>query len=270
MNTFLSAENNSYNIDKTTKRFWFLWLFLLISSIILQQVGVFHLSEEYHSFADHRELLGVHSFWNVVSNISFIGIGFYMFYKYRNNKENNINLWITVIGSILVFLGSSYYHYSPDNNALLWDRLPMALVFSGIFMYSVIKLNLLNFVSLKNKFSIGYGIFSILCVVLWYIGTIIDVNLIGAYVFLQFGGMVLLGLMAHIAHRRNEKILYNKIISLLFIYVVAKLFEHYDQQIFTVTYEIISGHSIKHLVSALALYVWLKPKKNENKIKFIC
>ena len=41
----------------------------------------------------------------------------------------------------------------------------------------------------------------------------------------------------------------------LAIYAVAKLAEHYDRAVFAVTGEIISGHSLKHLLAALALFV---------------
>jgi hypothetical protein len=36
---------------------------------------------------------------------------------------------IVFAGMILVAIGSSYYHLAPDNDRLLGDRLPMAIVF---------------------------------------------------------------------------------------------------------------------------------------------
>ena len=38
---------------------------------------------------------------------------------------------VAFAATVLVGLGSSYYHWHPDNHTLFWDRLPMTLVFMG-------------------------------------------------------------------------------------------------------------------------------------------
>ncbi len=43
--------------------------------------------------------------------------------------------------------------------------------------------------------------------------------------------------------------------SALAVYLVSKLAEHYDRAVFALTGEIISGHSLKHLLAATALLV---------------
>ena len=45
------------------------------------------------------------------------------------------------------------------------------------------------------------------------------------------------------------------LLAALAIYAVAKVAEHYDAAVFAVTAEFISGHSLKHLLAALALWV---------------
>jgi hypothetical protein len=41
----------------------------------------------------------------------------------------------------------------------------------------------------------------------------------------------------------------------LAVYVIAKLAEYYDRTVFEMTGEIVSGHSLKHLLAAFALFV---------------
>ena len=40
-------------------------------------------------------------------------------------------------GILLTGVGSSYYHWNPNDNTLLWDRLPIALSFMAIFAYAI-------------------------------------------------------------------------------------------------------------------------------------
>ncbi|MBT3812899.1 MAG: hypothetical protein HOE45_04700 [Gammaproteobacteria bacterium] len=35
---------------------------------------------------------------------------------------------------ILVAAGSSYYHWNPNNQTLVWDRLPMTICFMSLFV----------------------------------------------------------------------------------------------------------------------------------------
>src|SRR6185295_8964248 len=37
-------------------------------------------------------------------------------------------------GTVLVAFGSAYYHWRPDDAALLWDRLPMTIAFMALFV----------------------------------------------------------------------------------------------------------------------------------------
>ena len=85
-------------------------------------------NQSYHDFADTRRVLGVPNFWNVVSNVPFVAIGAAGLVRCRHDAATTI-----VFGGIfLTGFGSSYYHWSPDDDTLFWDRLPMALAFMGL------------------------------------------------------------------------------------------------------------------------------------------
>ena len=53
--------------------------------------------------------------------------------------------------------------------------------------------------------------------------------------------------------------------ALLGAYLVAKLFEHFDAEVFSLLGGI-SGHSIKHLVAALGMYLLLLGYQRRQKI----
>jgi len=53
---------------------------------------------------------------------------------------------------------------------------------------------------------------------------------------------------------------------LLLFYVVAKVLEYYDSDIFNLSSGLISGHSIKHMSAALGLYILLSTYKERSSL----
>ena len=91
----------------------------------------------YHHFADQRTWLGVPNFGDVVSNLLFLLAGVlglvFLFGKsshgqFLDPRERWPYVFVFV-GILLTAFGSAYYHLAPDNARLVWDRLPMTIVF---------------------------------------------------------------------------------------------------------------------------------------------
>ena len=89
--------------------------------------------QDYHQFADVRALFGIPNVWNVISNIPFIVIGAAGLAHYRDSTATVFIFF----GIFLTGFGSSYYHWSPNDDTLFWDRLPMALAFMAILANAV-------------------------------------------------------------------------------------------------------------------------------------
>ena len=89
----------------------------------------------YHRFADARTLLGLPNFWNVVSNIGFLVAGIYGLSQASRVTAAELRpaYFLYSIAIIGVAFGSSWYHYSPSNATLVWDRLPMSVAFMALF-----------------------------------------------------------------------------------------------------------------------------------------
>src|SRR5262245_6250447 len=84
--------------------------------------------QSYHRFADERTLLGIPNFWNVVSNLPFVAVGAAGLQQFYRDPAT----LALFLGIFLTGLGSSYYHWNPNNDTLFWDRLPMTLCFMAI------------------------------------------------------------------------------------------------------------------------------------------
>ena len=81
-------------------------------------------------------LLGVPNFSDVASNVSFLLVGIAgLTLCLRNRFAGVAATWTVFFTAVaLVSFGSAYYHWRPDNNTLLWDRLPMAIGFMAMFV----------------------------------------------------------------------------------------------------------------------------------------
>ena len=88
-------------------------------------------NEDYHNFSDTLTIGGVPNFWNVLSNMPFLIIGLYGILRLKKMDKLNFQFLIFFIGVSLVSIGSAYYHYCPNSSTLVWDRLPMTIVFTS-------------------------------------------------------------------------------------------------------------------------------------------
>src|SRR5438105_10155701 len=93
----------------------------------------------YHQMADRRPMLGIPNCLNVLSNFPFAvvaALGLAALFREGGNRvPDQWARWpyaVLFIGTALTTVGSAYYHLAPDNDRLLWDRLPMTVGFVGL------------------------------------------------------------------------------------------------------------------------------------------
>src|SRR6266436_6623193 len=98
----------------------------------------------YHDFADHRTILGIRNLLNVASNLPFLFIGALGLFVTRKTANvgregpfteswERVAAQVLFLGVSLTAFGSAWYHLAPSNATLVWDRLPMTLVFMTLF-----------------------------------------------------------------------------------------------------------------------------------------
>lgn len=204
---------------------------------------------EYHNFADRRELFGIPNFLNVASNLPFLMVGLaglkFCLERYPGEMKK---AWIILFAGVsLVSVGSAYYHLNPNNQTLLWDRLPMTIGFMGLFAallgeYISERLGLFLLVPLVL---LGFS-----SVVYWYFSD--DLRF---YIWVQFIPLLsipLLMILFRSKHSRQWMLL-----AALGWYALAKLSEVFDAKVFTLSAGFVSGHTIKHLLSALGCWMIL-------------
>ncbi|BAV34761.1 hypothetical protein SCL_2484 [Sulfuricaulis limicola] len=234
---------------------------LIIFSAIAALVAVWLLppiaqDPAYHDFADRRGLLGIPGFLNIITNLAFLAVGVAGILLCTAREGLGARrAWLTCFtGITLVALGSSYYHLAPDNGTLVWDRLPMSI---GFMALSVAVLADHVNPRLEKILLAPAIVLGLASVIYWHY-----TDDLRPYVLVQF--LPLLLLPAVLALYRGAQQDRGFLLAALLIYALSKLAEHFDRVLFTLTGEIVSGHSLKHLLAALALFViyWMLRRRS--------
>lgn len=210
----------------------------------------------YHDFADRRELLGVPNLLDVASNTPFLIVGIAGIALCAGRRRPPLAAsWATLFaGAALVSFGSGYYHWAPSNETLLWDRLPMTVAFMALFVALVSE----HVGEALERFMLVPAVTVGMASAIWWHYTD-DLRL---YYWVQSTPLVCIPFVLAMYRGR-----YTHRIDLLYgltLYVLAKLAETWDREIFEFTGNAMSGHTLKHLLAVgavLAVFVMLWRRK---------
>ena len=216
---------------------------------ILSFIGMFIVSpieqdKSYHSFSDIRTLFDIPNFWNVISNLPFLIVGFLGLYNLNSIASKKTQYLLFFLGIVLIAFGSVYYHLDPNDYTLIWDRLPMTIAFMALF--SIVISEFIN--SGKGRSMLfSLLIIGLLAVLYWVI-----FNDLSFYAFVQF--YPLLAIPVILIFFKSDYTLAIGYWILLLAYIIAKLLEHFDGEVYGFL-KVISGHSLKHIVASLGIFV---------------
>lgn len=205
----------------------------------------------YHRFVDQRTLFGVPNFLNVVSNVPFLligaaGIFFVATCKSALTQQLRL-IWLTFFfGIALTSIGSGYFHLYPGNGPLVWDRLPMTLGFMGLVAIVIAEYYSR---SLARKLLLPLLLLGLASVMYWSHTETLGRGDLRPYAIVQFLPMLLIPLTVSLYASRSD--LGRYVWWMVGFYLLAKLAELFDAQLYSLGH-IVSGHSLKHVVAAMA------------------
>jgi len=216
--------------------------------------------QSYHMFADQRSFLGIPNFGDVISNVPFAIVGLWgLEFLLRLSSEqlaqrfiDRRERWFYLIiftGVLLTAFGSSYYHWEPSNARLVWDRLPMTIVFMSLVAALIAeRINLrVGFWLLPILLLIGMG-----SVLQWHMSELRGAGDLRFYATVQTYSILFLFMALLFPPRYTCG---SDLAIVAGFYVLAKILETLDKPIFRLG-QIVSGHTLKHLAAAMAAY-WI-------------
>jgi len=225
--------------------------------------------QSYHDFADQRAWLGIPNFGDVASNLLFALSGAWglIFLFGQRGLELFIDprerwaYFFVFLGLFLTAFGSAYYHLAPDNARLVWDRLPMTLAFIGLVSAMISERVSVpaGFYLLPLLLLIGAG-----SVVRWWFTEARGAGDLRAYAAVQVYAVLILPILLLLPPRYTRSWDFAAVFG---FYVLAKVFESADRQIFSVDQHTISGHTLKHLAAGAAGFWILRMLKKRQPIQ---
>ena len=209
---------------------------------------------DYHAFADTRALFGVSNFWNVMSNLPFLIVGWIGLRALAHVRERafvaevRAAYWLFFASAVLIALGSGYYHLAPGNQALVWDRLPMTIGFMAFFSIVVAEHIRPVYGARLLYLLIVAGIAT---VIYWHVTEEAGRGDLRPYILVQFLPILLTPVILVLYRSRFTRV--GWMWAVVACYACAKLLELADGWIYA-QLNIISGHSLKHALAALGMY----------------
>lgn len=227
---------------------------LVIGLYFILKTGPLPQPLSYYDFADTRVLLGIPYAGDVLTNLAFVVVGAWGLWPlmrpnryvitFIDERERRLFQWF-FLGVFLTGFGSGWFHLAPDNDSLVWDRVPMAITFM-----SIVAIMIAERVKLSLGVSLLFPLMAIgLGTVFWWIWTEHAGNGdLRPYLFVQFYPMITIVLMLLLLPAPYTHS--NYYWGLFVFYAAAKVVEILDHRIFDLTHGVVSGHNLKHLFGA--------------------
>lgn len=233
-----------------------LGLTALVAAVTLVVHGPIPQDEGYHAFADARGRLGIPNFADVVSNAAFLAVGLAgvrALSRLRNAptpppRWTSIGFALFVLGIASTAVGSTIYHLHPTDATLVYDRVPMALGF-GAFSALVLGERLGARVGRAMLWpAAALGVAGVLVWAATLDGRGGDD--LRLYAFVQYFAVLAVAALPFLVP--EPRATRRPLLFAAGAYVLAKLFEHFDGVVLRATGDLVSGHTLKHLVAATA------------------
>lgn len=210
----------------------------------------------YHDFADQRAWGALPHALDVLSNAPFALWGLAglaaLARALRLRALDGVQAALAALffAGLIVTAGvSSCYHWQPDDAGLAWDRAGMVLAFAGLLGLAARQV-----VSPRAGVALAAAllVLGLASVRVWALSG----NLL-AWALLQGGGMVFILVAAWLRPAQPESGLNIRWALVIALYALAKALELADQPVFELTGQLVSGHSLKHVVASFSAWpVW--------------
>jgi hypothetical protein len=210
-------------------------------------------SAQHHHFADQRAWGWLPFAADVLSNLPFLlwgGLGLTLLARqapgvgHRPVAASRGLTSLFFAGLVVTAFMSALYHWQPDDAGLVFDRLGMVVAFAGLM-----GLAAAGRVSARAGELLALAVLLLGPLSIWVWSASGNVL---PWAVLQFGGMLLVLCLALLKPLPGAPAI--RWGWVIVIYALAKCFELADEAVFAATSQLVSGHSLKHVVASFAAW----------------
>lgn len=222
--------------------------------------------KSYHDFADGRRFLGIQHFTDFITNVPFLYTGLTSLavaasWEGRTGPtaafadEDDRRMYGTFgWAQVAVGVGSSIYHMGPRNETLFFDRLGMAVAFCTAL--AVLLSDRLGSAVAAPLFPFLIGA-AVAGPTHWIVTELRHKGDLRFYALVQYLPTLLFPMLVLLYPSRYAcKHGTIRLLAALVLQVAGKGTEMVDRLVWYATFKLISGHSMHHILSAAALYLF--------------
>jgi hypothetical protein len=255
----LDGEWAEASIARQTRLWAIVSLTLIVAMAVFTRPPIPQV-QSYNDFADQRTMFGIPNFLDVASNVPFLLVGvpgLIFVWRQRASAGNGAftaaaEKWPYMsffIGVALTCLGSGYYHLEPNDDHLVWDRLPMTVAFMSFFTAAI-----------SERINVKAALWLLLPLIIVGIGSVAywhlsELRVTGGdlrwYVEVQYYPILAIPIIAFLFPSKYTRGEY--VFGVMVLYALSKAFELLDTKVLALG-GIVSGHTLKHLAAAAATY----------------
>lgn len=208
----------------------------------------------YHLFADARLCFGVPNFANVASNVAFLLVGVaglrFVLGEGSARVLGSRGRWpyaVLFAGAVLTAFGSAYYHWEPSDETLVWDRAGMAVAFCALVPAALSDRTDERAVTVSLAALVALGIGTL---VYWRVSGALGFEDVAPYLVLQAAALAYVVGLTVLRSRFTRR---TDLFAAFGLYAAALVAQALDEEIFLLAGNWISGHTLKHLLAAVAI-----------------
>ena len=220
-------------------------------AILALRGPIFEVTNE-GTLADRRTFFGLPNAWNVLSNLPFAAVGALGLARVRPLAPAlRPAVFLCFLAIAAVALCSGFHHLAPSPERLLVDRLPITLAFVGLFAWVLGD-------RLHPRWALALplpgALLAFLALWLWSHGGTGTGDL-RPYALVQVLPLVAIPLLLTLFPGELRE---TRFLAALALYGLALACQALDARIFALG-EIVSGHTVKHLLAAAACACLVPP-----------
>ena len=214
-----------------------------MNNIIKLFTNKIELPKSYHNFVDKRTIFGIPNGMDILSNLFIALPAFYLISKQKKISFLSFNI-------LLLALTSTIYHINPTDNTIFMDMIFVVSLNTVVLSYFVDK-------------QIGYFIYllGILSVFYWKKNN--DIRL---YELLKIIIPIYVIIIIYKDYNNSNNNVSNYILLIIILSILIRYSEFHDKEIYQMTGKLISGHTLKHIIAGINIYIIIKVLEKLNKI----